>query len=97
MNESVAVVGFSCRFPGAGDADEFWQLLVDGREALTRFTDTELAGRGVPAGLRRNPAYVPVGGLLADQDRFDPAPFPAASTNELMACRLSTSSTVNAK
>ncbi len=75
MNESVAVVGFSCRFPGAGDADAFWQLLVDGREALTRFTDEELAQRGVPAGLRRNPAYVPVGGLLADQDRFDPAPF----------------------
>ncbi|WP_086666096.1 type I polyketide synthase [Lentzea kentuckyensis] len=75
MNESVAVVGFSCRFPGAGDADEFWQLLADGRETLTRFTDEELARRGVPAGLRRNPAYVPVGGLIADQDRFDPAPF----------------------
>lgn len=75
MNESVAVVGFSCRFPGAGDGDEFWRLLVEEREALTRFTDEDLAGRGVPAGLRRNPAYVPVGGLLADQDQFDPAPF----------------------
>ncbi|WP_158852434.1 type I polyketide synthase [Saccharothrix deserti] len=80
MNESVAVVGFSCRFPGAGDADAFWQLLVDGREALTRFTDEELAQRGVPTGLRRNPAYVPVGGLLADQDRFDPAPFGMSRT-----------------
>ncbi|MFC3891234.1 SDR family NAD(P)-dependent oxidoreductase [Lentzea rhizosphaerae] len=75
MSESIAVVGFSCRFPGAGDAEEFWQLLVDGRESLTRFTDEELAQRGVSAGLRRNPAYVPVGGLLSDQDRFDPAPF----------------------
>lgn len=75
MNESVAVVGFSCRFPGAGDAEAFWQLLADGGEALTRFTDEELAGRGVPTALRRNPAYVPVGGLLDDHDRFDPAPF----------------------
>ena len=75
MQESIAVVGFACRFPGAPDADAFWRNLVDGKETLTRFTDHELARRGVPARLRRNPSYVPVGGLLDDHDRFDPAPF----------------------
>jgi len=75
MTEPLAVVGFACRYPGAPDADGFWRLLAEGREALTRFGDAELAARGVPESLRRNPAYVPVGGLVDDQDRFDPAPF----------------------
>ncbi|MDX3187152.1 SDR family NAD(P)-dependent oxidoreductase [Streptomyces sp. MN03-5084-2B] len=75
MTEPLAVVGFACRYPGAPDADGFWRLLAEGREALTRFGDAELAARGVPEPLRRNPAYVPVGGLVEDQDRFDPAPF----------------------
>jgi acyl transferase domain-containing protein/acyl carrier protein len=30
----VAVVGIGCRFPGARDADEFWQLLRDGVDAI---------------------------------------------------------------
>ncbi|MDB1087492.1 SDR family NAD(P)-dependent oxidoreductase [Streptomyces sp. ACA25] len=75
MTGHVAVVGLACRFPGAPDADAFWDLLTEEREALTRFTDAELAARGVPVALRRNPAYVPVGGLLTDQESFDPAPF----------------------
>ena len=75
MSEPLAVVGLACRYPGAPDADGFWRLLAEGREALTRFGDAELAARGVPESLRRNPSYVPVGGLIDDQDRFDPAPF----------------------
>ncbi|WP_410617202.1 SDR family NAD(P)-dependent oxidoreductase [Amycolatopsis sp. lyj-109] len=75
MSDPLAVVGFACRYPGAPDADGFWRLLAEGREALTRFGDAELAARGVPEPVRRNPAYVPVGGLIDDQDRFDPAPF----------------------
>ncbi|MEU0534153.1 SDR family NAD(P)-dependent oxidoreductase [Amycolatopsis tolypomycina] len=75
MSDPLAVVGFACRYPGAPDADGFWRLLAEGRAALTRFGDADLAARGVPEALRRNPAYVPVGGLIDDQDRFDPAPF----------------------
>jgi len=71
----VAVVGLACRFPGAPDAEAFWALLRDGREGLTRLDDAELARRGVPAALRRHPDYVPVGGLIDGQDRFDPDPF----------------------
>ncbi|MFD8493753.1 SDR family NAD(P)-dependent oxidoreductase [Amycolatopsis sp. NPDC059657] len=75
MSEPIAVVGFACRFPGAPDADGFWELLAEGRQALSRFDDAELAARGVPESLRRNSSYVPVGGLLEDPDRFDPAAF----------------------
>jgi len=34
-NEPIAIIGMSCRFPGAQDIFEFWQLLRDGRDAIT--------------------------------------------------------------
>lgn len=30
-----AIVGYAARFPGAADADEFWQLLAEGRDAVS--------------------------------------------------------------
>ena len=33
--EPIAIVGMACRFPGAPDLDAFWQLLVEGRNAVT--------------------------------------------------------------
>ncbi|MFI2652266.1 SDR family NAD(P)-dependent oxidoreductase [Micromonospora fulviviridis] len=75
QNPAIAVTAVAGRFPGAPDTDRFWELLHDGREGLTRFTDNELAARAVPAALRRRPDYVPVGGLIDGQDVFDPAPF----------------------
>ncbi|TQR86910.1 SDR family NAD(P)-dependent oxidoreductase [Mycobacterium hodleri] len=30
-----AVVGYAARFPGAADADEFWDVLVEGRDAVS--------------------------------------------------------------
>ncbi|WP_067820585.1 type I polyketide synthase [Actinomadura kijaniata] len=74
-DSAIAVTGLACRFPGAPDADAFWRMLVEGREGLTRLTDDRLAERGVPRRLRRDPAYVPVAGLIDGQDAFDPRPF----------------------
>jgi len=34
---TVAVVGMSCRFPGANNPAEYWKLLSEGREAIRRF------------------------------------------------------------
>ncbi|MCQ0021056.1 type I polyketide synthase [Actinomadura madurae] len=76
---AVAVTGLACRFPGAPDAEAFWTMLVEGREGLVRCTDEELAERGVPRRLRRDPAYVPVAGLIDGQDMFDPKPFGLAA------------------
>lgn len=74
-DDAVAVVGMACRFPGAVDLDAYWDLLRSGRSGLRRFTDAELDARAVPASLRRRPGYVPVGGLIDDQDHFDPIAF----------------------
>ncbi|OBK68095.1 polyketide synthase [Mycobacterium colombiense] len=34
-SSGFAIVGYAARFPGASDADEFWQLLRDGRDAIS--------------------------------------------------------------
>jgi len=73
--EPIAVIGLACRFPGARDADAFWEMLRDGRDGLSRFTEGELAERGVPRELRTHPRFVPVGGLIEGQACFDPVPF----------------------
>ena len=75
MTDKIAVIGFAGRFPGAPGTDDFWDLLVRERSGLSRFTDAELAERGVPRSLRRHPGYVPVGGVIDGYDQFDPVPF----------------------
>ena len=34
-SEPIAIIGMSCRFPGAKDSDAFWQLLRHGADAIT--------------------------------------------------------------
>ncbi|MEA5451765.1 aminotransferase class III-fold pyridoxal phosphate-dependent enzyme [Leptolyngbya sp. CCNP1308] len=60
----IAIVGLACRFPGANNADEFWQLLYQGREAIAPMPpDRPWLGA---AGW---------GGFLPDIDQFDAAFF----------------------
>ncbi|HEU0301236.1 MAG TPA: beta-ketoacyl synthase N-terminal-like domain-containing protein [Longimicrobium sp.] len=67
----VAIIGMAGRFPGADDLDAFWQLLHEGREAVTHFTDDYLRDLGVPEELLSNPAYVKSVGRLNDIQHFD--------------------------
>ncbi|MFI6230388.1 SDR family NAD(P)-dependent oxidoreductase [Micromonospora echinospora] len=72
--EPIAVIGLSCRFPGAGDADAFWRLLVGGGDAITEVPrdrwdvdalfDADLAEPGTT-----NSRW---GGFVDGVDRFDP-------------------------
>jgi myxalamid-type polyketide synthase MxaF len=39
QNHSIAIVGLSCRFPGAPDPMAFWRLLSSGVDALTEPPD----------------------------------------------------------
>ncbi|GAB1811578.1 type I polyketide synthase [Mycobacterium sp. MUNTM1] len=34
-SSGFAIVGYAARFPGAADADEFWQVLAEGRDAVS--------------------------------------------------------------
>ncbi|WP_406729648.1 beta-ketoacyl synthase N-terminal-like domain-containing protein [Streptomyces sp. GD-15H] len=60
----IAVVGLSCRFPDAGDADAYWELLRQGRSALRPIPEKRF---GRPLGYHA--------GLLPDVLRFDPEAF----------------------
>jgi len=67
----IAVVGMACRFPGASNPGEFWQLLKEGREARTELTDADLLAAGVPKSLLADPNYVKAGMFLQGMDLFD--------------------------
>ncbi|MEU8264313.1 MupA/Atu3671 family FMN-dependent luciferase-like monooxygenase [Micromonospora sp. NPDC048999] len=71
----LAVIGMSCRFPGADTVERFWANLRGGVESVRRFTDDELRAAGVPEADLADPAYVRAGGVLDDADRFDSAFF----------------------
>ncbi len=70
---AIAIVGLGCRFPGAQSADEFWQLLRNGVDAITevpaqrwdqrRFYDPHQATPG-----KMNTRW---GGFLPAIDQFD--------------------------
>ncbi|MGD9484538.1 beta-ketoacyl synthase N-terminal-like domain-containing protein [Streptomyces sp. TRM70308] len=70
-DSDIAIIGMACRFPGADSVERFWEVLRDGRETLTRYTDEELLAAGVPAERLADPRYVKAGQRLQDVDMFD--------------------------
>lgn len=36
MEEPVAIIGMSCRFPGADSVEEYWDLLLAGRDCIQK-------------------------------------------------------------
>jgi acyl transferase domain-containing protein/acyl-CoA synthetase (AMP-forming)/AMP-acid ligase II/acyl carrier protein len=85
-DEPIAIVGLACRFPGAADVRELWQLLAEGREAVAevpssrwdveRFYDRDPDRPGKSVSRR--------GGFIAAVDRFD-ATFFGITRREAMA------------
>jgi natural product biosynthesis luciferase-like monooxygenase protein len=68
MNQdSIAIVGLACRFPGAPDARAFWKLLASGIDAI---------GEVPPDRWDKDVRmYARWGGFLPEVDRFDPVFF----------------------
>ena len=72
LNDSeIAIIGMSCRFPGAKDTEIFWQSLQDGVESIYFFDHQELLSSGVDPDLPNKPNYVKATGLLSDIELFD--------------------------
>jgi len=73
--EPIAIVGAGCRFPGGADSPEtFWQLLIDGVDAVSgippdrwHVDDYYDPTPGVPGKM-----YIRHGAFLEGIDRFDP-------------------------
>jgi len=74
---SIAIIGASCRFPGAPDLEAFWELLTAGIDAISEVDERRWStrfyyhpGQGEPAR-----SYTWSAGLLTDVDLFEPAFF----------------------
>jgi phthiocerol/phenolphthiocerol synthesis type-I polyketide synthase B len=73
-DEPIAVIGLGCRFPGGiSGPEEFWQFMVDGRNAITEVPPDRWApfDDGTPettAALARTTRF---GGYMDDIDAFD--------------------------
>src|SRR5438046_1963034 len=67
----IAIVGMSCRLPGAQSLDEFWRNLAGGIESITRFSNREILQSGVPASYLSNPTYVKAAPILEQPGGFD--------------------------
>ena len=75
--EPLAIVGLSCRFPGASSPDAYWELLRDGIDAVSevppdRWNRDDLFDANPDAAGK---TYSRHGGFLTGIDRFDPAFF----------------------
>jgi phthiocerol/phenolphthiocerol synthesis type-I polyketide synthase E len=70
-NFDIAIVGLSCRFPGAPNAGKFWENLQNGVESVTFFSDDELLAAGVNPEWLHDPNYIKAAPVLEDADKFD--------------------------
>lgn len=75
LTHAIAIVGIACRVPGADDKRAFWQLLEEGRDAISRFSSEDLLRAGCEPDLVAQPTYVRARGVLEEADGFDAAFF----------------------
>ncbi|MBT2382950.1 type I polyketide synthase [Streptomyces sp. ISL-11] len=68
---AVALVGMSCRLPGARDVAEYWHNLRTGADGISRFGTAELLEAGVDPALAAHPDFVPARGVISGGDLFD--------------------------
>ncbi|MEU8271400.1 amino acid adenylation domain-containing protein, partial [Sphaerisporangium sp. NPDC049002] len=72
LGDSVAIIGVSCRLPGADDHHQFWRNLVAGEESVELCSEQELRDLGVDEELLAHPDYVPVRAAMRGKGYFDP-------------------------
>ncbi|MCF3650814.1 amino acid adenylation domain-containing protein [Synoicihabitans lomoniglobus] len=78
IHEPIAVVGIGCRFPGGADSPAaFWELLREGRDAVTTVPTHRWDAEAFRAASSDIPARSVSrhGGFLTDLEQFDPVFF----------------------
>ncbi|MGF7031547.1 acyl transferase domain-containing protein/acyl carrier protein [Paenibacillus mucilaginosus] len=77
IDKDIAIIGVACRFPGAKNADEFWENLKEGRSSIGEIPKSRWDWEsywGDPQ-KERNKSSSKWGGFLTDADQFDPGFF----------------------
>src|SRR6201981_661097 len=74
---SIAIVGASCRFPGAGDLEGFWRLLDSGEDAVSEVDPQRWSTKFFDHPDRSEPgkSYTWAAGLIDNVDLFEPSFF----------------------
>ncbi|HEX4204093.1 MAG TPA: beta-ketoacyl synthase N-terminal-like domain-containing protein, partial [Ktedonobacteraceae bacterium] len=74
QDDAIAIVGLGCRFPGANNPDEFWQLLAEGRDGLSEVPATRWDIQKLYSSEQAIPGKMNTrrGGFLDQVDQFDP-------------------------
>ena len=76
VREDVAIIGMSCRFPGANNINEFWQNLMDGVDSVREIpADRWDMDQFYSADREPGKMYTREGGFLDDIADFDAAFF----------------------
>jgi natural product biosynthesis luciferase-like monooxygenase protein len=73
-NESIAVIGMGCRFPGAHGPEAFWELLREGVDAITEVPSDRwnIDSYFDPTAGKPGKMSTRWGGFLEQVDHFDP-------------------------
>ncbi|MDK1314045.1 SDR family NAD(P)-dependent oxidoreductase [Pseudoalteromonas ardens] len=71
LEDAIAIVGMSCRFPGADTVDQFWHNLVNSVESINTLSPEELKQKGVSQETLDKPNFVRACAEPAQPDAFD--------------------------
>jgi acyl transferase domain-containing protein/thioesterase domain-containing protein/acyl carrier protein len=70
--DGIAVVGIACKFPGAKSKEEFWNNLIENKDTVHKFSDSELEQFEYSFDeIREMPNYVRARGCIDDIDKWD--------------------------
>jgi amino acid adenylation domain-containing protein/non-ribosomal peptide synthase protein (TIGR01720 family) len=72
--EPIAIIGLSCRFPGADTTEAFWELLLNGGDAIREVPSQrwDLAALYDPSSKAPGKLSTRWGGFIENVDQFDP-------------------------
>ncbi|HRF10438.1 MAG TPA: SDR family NAD(P)-dependent oxidoreductase [Xanthobacteraceae bacterium] len=77
LRDKIAIVGWSCRLPGATTVNQLWELLLDGRCTVTEVPEDRFLKErfGHPRKQEKGKSYTWAAGVLDDLWGFDPTVF----------------------
>lgn len=70
-NTDIAIIGISCKFPGADNYKEYCENIRCGKESIHFFDEEELISAGISNNIVFNENYIRAKGIISDTDMFD--------------------------
>jgi amino acid adenylation domain-containing protein len=69
-SKDIAIIGMAGRFPGAKTIEELWDVLKEGKETISFFSEEQLDA-SISESLRLDPLYVKARGIVPTVKEFD--------------------------